>query len=172
MAGSLPDEMRPVFALLDAYDWLRLIDGETALRTNKTFRLLISSELRPALRSWYRRSTGKMNPGAIALHAKLEQAIGERLPLGAETLSEILPKVSWWLTALTNSRSSLVAAWQAGKLDTWTPVGERRAFQNLIAPEHRQGLKVWYSQQDSISRELEIVRQILGTDDQRANYVT
>ena len=53
--SGLPDEERPVFALMDAYGWFRLIDGDQPVKIQEIISHLLSPELRPALRSWYRR---------------------------------------------------------------------------------------------------------------------
>jgi hypothetical protein len=53
--GGVSDEERPVFALMDAYGWFRLIDGQQSAKIQELVSNLLSPELRPALRRWYRR---------------------------------------------------------------------------------------------------------------------
>jgi hypothetical protein len=79
---SLPEEIRPIFALIDAYTWFRLIEGEQSPRLQDILQRLIAPELRPALRRWYAGFGGDMNPGAMEFHDFLERTIGEGLPLG------------------------------------------------------------------------------------------
>ena len=49
VAGST-DEEQPVFALMDAYGWFRLIEGEQTAMVQEIVSLLLSPELRPGLR--------------------------------------------------------------------------------------------------------------------------
>jgi hypothetical protein len=79
---GLPEDLRPICALLDAYNWFRLTAGENDSRVREVMSKLTSAELRPALRRWFNRIDGEMNPAAMEFHRKLELAIGEELPLG------------------------------------------------------------------------------------------
>ena len=75
---SLPDEQRPVCGLLDAWHWFCLVEGEQSPRVAEALRLLLSPELRPALRQWYQRCGENMNPNALEFRARLSTLAGER----------------------------------------------------------------------------------------------
>jgi hypothetical protein len=75
---GLPDGERPVFALMDAYDFFRLIGDDRTTKIEEIISHLLSSELRPALRSWYHRAGDKMNPAAIEFRDHLSQLAGEK----------------------------------------------------------------------------------------------
>lgn len=77
---SLPDELRPVFGLIDAYQYFGLIEGEQSPRTVEALRLLLMPELRPALRLWFQRygSGENMNPNALEFRARLSTLAKER----------------------------------------------------------------------------------------------
>ncbi len=51
--SGCPHELLPVFGLLDAWHWFRLIEGEDSPRAAEAIEHLLSPELRPALRLWY-----------------------------------------------------------------------------------------------------------------------
>ena len=53
--GGLTDEERPVFALMDIYGWFRVAEGDQSAKVQEIINHLLSLELRPALRNWYRR---------------------------------------------------------------------------------------------------------------------
>ena len=73
-----PTGQRPVLGLLDAWDWFRLIEGEDSPRVAEAVELLLSPELRPALRQWYQRWGSNMNEGAIELRDRLSVLAGEK----------------------------------------------------------------------------------------------
>ena len=75
----LPEELRPVCALMDAYGRFRVTDGEQADRVREVLQKLTAPELRPALRRWYRDHTGDMNPTATEFRQTLSQIVGESL---------------------------------------------------------------------------------------------
>ena len=75
--GCPPDQL-PVCALLDAWHWFHLIEGDDSPRAGEAVELLLSSELRPALRSWYRRCGEDMNPAALDFRNRLGDLAGER----------------------------------------------------------------------------------------------
>jgi hypothetical protein len=75
--GCPPDEL-PICALLDAWQWFRLTEGDDSSRASEAIEHLLSPELRPALRSWYRRYGDKMNPAAIEFRDRLGVKAGER----------------------------------------------------------------------------------------------
>ena len=72
-----PPDQLPVCALLDACHWFRLIDGDRSPRSCEAIELLLSPELRPALRNWYRRLGDDMNPFAIEFRDLLSALAGE-----------------------------------------------------------------------------------------------
>jgi hypothetical protein len=74
--GCPPDQL-PVCALLDACLWFRFIDGDQSPRSVEAIELLLSPELRPALRNWYRRLGEQMNPFAIEFRDQLGEIAGE-----------------------------------------------------------------------------------------------
>ena len=75
--GCPPDQL-PVLALLDAWHWFQLVEGAKSPRTTEAIEHLLSPELRPALRSWYRRRGDKMNVGTNEFRDQLSQMAGER----------------------------------------------------------------------------------------------
>lgn len=77
--GGLPDDERPVFALMDAYGWFRLIDGDQTAKIQEIVDHLLSPELRPALKSWYRRhKTGSTNNAFNEFRDRLSELAGEK----------------------------------------------------------------------------------------------
>jgi hypothetical protein len=78
LMASLPDEQRPVCGLLDACQWFGLTDGEDSPRVAEAMKRLLSAELRPALRSWYRSCGDDMNPGATEFRERLSELAGVR----------------------------------------------------------------------------------------------
>lgn len=77
-AQNCPTDQLPVHALLDAWHWFSLLDGEESPRSNEAIELLLSPELRPALRNWYRRCGDDMNPFAIEFRDQLGELAGEQ----------------------------------------------------------------------------------------------
>jgi len=77
-ATDLRDEQRLVCGLLDAYQYFQLTEGERSPRVAEAVQKLLSVELRPALRSWYRNSAENMNANAIAFRDRLSELAGER----------------------------------------------------------------------------------------------
>lgn len=77
---TLPEELRPICALMDAYTWFRLTEGEDDPRVREVVRRLTSLESRPALKQWYSYSGRNINPAAVEFHDTLERLIGEKLP--------------------------------------------------------------------------------------------
>jgi len=75
---GLPPDQRPVCALLDAWYWFHLIEGDVSPRVSESIEHLLSAELRPALRTWYRRCGTGMNPAAIEFRDRLSSLAGER----------------------------------------------------------------------------------------------
>jgi hypothetical protein len=75
---SLPVDARPVCGLLDAYDWYGRVEGEGSPQAREALQLLLSEELRPALRAWYQRCGSNMNPAALEFRQQLSRLAGER----------------------------------------------------------------------------------------------
>ena len=74
--GGPPEEI-PVSALMDAWHFFHLVEGDESPCTQEALEHLLSKELRPALRGWYRRAGDAMNPSAIAFRDRLGQMAGE-----------------------------------------------------------------------------------------------
>jgi hypothetical protein len=79
--STLPDDLRPICALLDAWHWFSVTEGEQSPRACEAVRHLSSQELRSALKAWYLRAS-YTNVAIDKFRHTLEQAIGEELPLG------------------------------------------------------------------------------------------
>lgn len=80
---TVPDELRPICALLDAWHWFRLTEGEQSPRVSEAIRHLADPQMRPALKSWYLRSSN-LNVAADEFRRILEQTVGEELPSGCK----------------------------------------------------------------------------------------
>ena len=79
-ACGASDELRQVGALIATHDWFRMIEGSHSPRVHETIEhllYLLSSGLRPVLRSWYHRSGGETNLAAIESRDHLSQLAGE-----------------------------------------------------------------------------------------------
>jgi hypothetical protein len=76
---NLPEELRPICALLDAWQWYRVAEGEESPRAREAIRQLSAPELRPALKAWYLRQSNT-NAAIDEYRQTLEQATGEQLP--------------------------------------------------------------------------------------------
>ena len=79
LATGVPEELRPVFALMDAYDAFRILEGEDSDKVHEIIQKLTSPELRPALRRWYQDPIETMNASAAGFRQKLSQFVGESL---------------------------------------------------------------------------------------------
>jgi hypothetical protein len=76
--AGLTDEEQPVFALMDAYGWFRLIDGDQTAKIQEIISLLLSPDMRPGLRSWYRRhATTTTNSVFTEFRDRLSKIAGE-----------------------------------------------------------------------------------------------
>ena len=75
---GLPADQQPVCVLLDAYQWFGVTEGQDSPRVAEALEHLLSPELRPALRSWYRRCGDDMNPTATEFREHLSKLAGER----------------------------------------------------------------------------------------------
>ncbi len=78
LVQDCPTEERPVCALLDAWYLFHLIEGDASIRACEAIEHLLSSELRPALRSWYHRHEADMNLAATEFRDHLSQMAGEQ----------------------------------------------------------------------------------------------
>src|SRR6266571_243335 len=72
------EDQRQICGLFAAFDWFRLIEGEQSPRVREARDLLLSPEMRPALRRWYRRFGNDMNPAAMQLREQFSELAGER----------------------------------------------------------------------------------------------
>lgn len=75
--GCLPDQL-PICALLDAWHWFHLIEGDESPRAKEAIEHLLSPELRSGLRGWYHRWGAGMNPAATEFRDRLGEMAGER----------------------------------------------------------------------------------------------
>jgi hypothetical protein len=76
MTTSLPEEQRPICALMDAYSRFRLTHGEYSDVVRETLDSLLLPESRSGLRSWYR-GKDNMNPFAREFRDRLSQMAEE-----------------------------------------------------------------------------------------------
>jgi hypothetical protein len=72
-----PPEERPVRALIDAYYRFEIEDGEDSPRVREITENVLSPELRPALRSWYRRMDSRIHGYAVHVRERLGKLAGE-----------------------------------------------------------------------------------------------
>lgn len=72
------EDQRQISGLLSGFHWFRLIEGEDSPRVQEARAILLSPEMRPALRRWYRRWGDDMNPAALELREEFSQLAGER----------------------------------------------------------------------------------------------
>lgn len=77
MTGCPADQL-PVLGLMDAWHWFRLTEGENSPRAAEAIEHLLSPELRPALRQWYKRWGDGMNEHALSFRNRLSGLAGER----------------------------------------------------------------------------------------------
>ena len=75
---GVPDEQRLICGLLDAAYCFGLLEGEQSPRVTEAVQLLLSPELRPALRAWYQRFGDDMHANAISIRERLSELAGER----------------------------------------------------------------------------------------------
>ena len=78
--STLPEDLRNVCALMDAYGWFKLVEGTESPKVHQVMCQLTSLELRGPLKRWYLQFSS-INPSAEELRKVLEQSIGEKLPL-------------------------------------------------------------------------------------------
>jgi hypothetical protein len=75
---SEDEDQRQICSLFAALDWFRRSEGEQSVRLREVGQILLSPEMRPALRRWYKRCGDGMNPVAMALREQLSALAGER----------------------------------------------------------------------------------------------
>jgi hypothetical protein len=63
---------------MDAWHWFRLTEGENSPRAAEAIEHLLSPELRPALRQWYKRWGDEMNENALNFRNHLSELAGEK----------------------------------------------------------------------------------------------
>jgi hypothetical protein len=78
MAAST-DAALEVSALIATHDFFQMLEGPHSSRVHETMDLLLSLELRPRLRDWYRRSNADLNSGELAFRDQLNVLAGEKL---------------------------------------------------------------------------------------------
>ena len=78
LIAGCPLEEHPVCALLDAWHWFKMVDGENCPQAIEAIERLLSAEMRLALRSWYRRYGEDMNPAAIEFRHRIGEMAGEK----------------------------------------------------------------------------------------------
>jgi len=75
--GSQPEQIS-ILALLDAWNWFQLIEGEQSPRVTEALELLLSPELRPDLRAWFKHHGNNMNDSALQFRDRLSALAGEK----------------------------------------------------------------------------------------------
>ena len=72
-------------------------------------------------------------------------------------------KIMWLLSAFDKPQSSFFTCYYRGSMTSWRPETEeeRQAFVELIAPENREQLKMWYSRLSSINDMADVFRHVL-----------
>ena len=80
MVGCSEGE-RQVTALIAAHDFFQMLEGPHSARVHQTIDHLLSPELRPGLRDWYRRSKDDMSAAALAFREQLNSLASEKLEL-------------------------------------------------------------------------------------------
>ena len=72
------DDQRPVMALMDAYGFFGRSYGWQSQYVQEIIEHLLSPELRPALRDWYKKFGDRMNPVALEFREHLSKLSGEK----------------------------------------------------------------------------------------------
>jgi hypothetical protein len=63
---------------MDGYQYFSIVEGIESPEAREAVQLLLSSELRLALRRWYQRCGNGMNPAALEFRDRLSDLAGER----------------------------------------------------------------------------------------------
>jgi hypothetical protein len=71
-------ELLPVDGLMDSWYWFIMKEGEHSPKVAEVVEHLLSPELRPALRQWYKRWASCMDKDAISLRDRLSGLAGEK----------------------------------------------------------------------------------------------
>lgn len=77
--GPAPGELCQVKALLTVRAIFANLEGVHSARVHETVEHLLSSELRPALRRWYRLVNGKLDTSELQFRDHLNRLTGEQL---------------------------------------------------------------------------------------------
>jgi len=80
------DELRQVCAGLAVHDFFQMLEGPHSERVHETVQMLTSTDLRPALREWYKRWGADMNAAETAFRDHLSELTGERFGTGPDTI--------------------------------------------------------------------------------------
>ncbi len=75
---SLPEDLRPICGLLDGCQFFGRVEGAESPQAREALELLLSTDLRPALRRWYQRCGSNMNQAALEFRDRLGDLAGER----------------------------------------------------------------------------------------------
>jgi hypothetical protein len=76
---DLPDDVRPVYALIMAHDLFRMLEGPHSARVHEAIQHLLLPTLRPALRHWYQCFSADTNAEEAEFRNHLSQLAGEKL---------------------------------------------------------------------------------------------
>lgn len=79
IATSVPEQLRLVCGLMDGFDFYSHVVGPDSAQAREALQMLVSEELRPALRQWYKVCGAEMNPAALHFRERLSDLVGERL---------------------------------------------------------------------------------------------
>lgn len=88
-AGEVPEDLRPIHALMATHDWLAMLEGTHSARVHETIEHLLSAPLRPALRTWYQRRGLKMDSAAVEFRDRLSRLAEERLEIAIPASREV-----------------------------------------------------------------------------------
>ena len=80
---SLPEDLRPICALLDAWYWYKVAEGDQSSKVSEAMRLLSKPEMRSALKSWYLQQHN-VNVAVDEFRRILEKTTGDALPLASD----------------------------------------------------------------------------------------
>lgn len=80
LAGGSDDyaELREVHALIATHDYFMMLEGPHSARVHETIDHLLSTRIRPALGSWYRRLGVNIDSAAIEFRTQLSRLTGEQ----------------------------------------------------------------------------------------------
>jgi len=78
-AGPAPGELTQISALLAVRTTFAALEGIRSARVHEAVEVLLSSELRPGLRRWYRLTHDSLDEFELELRNHLSNLAGERL---------------------------------------------------------------------------------------------